>query len=101
MIDTAASLLLSEALDVIIDTAGALRDSIGELAWKYRYTPTVGRSHGIHAEPTTFGLKMLGYVSEIERDISRLSETRSSVRRRWPEGPGGQGPAPPDLARSA
>lgn len=80
VIDTAASLLLSEALDVIIDTAGALRDSIGELAWKYRYTPTVGRSHGIHAEPTTFGLKMLGYVSEIERDISRLSETKSSVR---------------------
>ena len=44
VIDTAASLLLSEALDVIIDTAGALRDSIGELAWKYRYTQ-IGRAH--------------------------------------------------------
>ncbi|MDR1516215.1 MAG: adenylosuccinate lyase [Synergistaceae bacterium] len=80
VIDTAASLLLSEALTVIIDAADGLRGALAERAWKYRYTPTVGRSHGIHAEPTTFGLKLLGFVSEIERDIERLSQVREEIK---------------------
>ena len=80
VIDTAASLLLSEALDVLILAADALRRSIAEVAWKYRYLPTAGRSHGVHAEPTSFGLKFLGYVSEIERDIARLSQAKEEIR---------------------
>ncbi len=80
VIDTAASLLLSEALDVVIRSADALRKSLAASAWRYRRTPTVGRSHGIHAEPTSFGLKLLGFVSEIERDLARLSQARDEIR---------------------
>lgn len=80
VIDTASSLLLSEALDVVIDAAGRLMESLAEKAWRYRHTPTAGRSHGIHAEPTSFGLKLLGHVSELERDIARLSQTRQDIR---------------------
>jgi adenylosuccinate lyase len=79
VIDTAASLLLSEALSVIIGAAGGLRDALLLRAREYRYTPTVGRSHGIHAEPTTFGLKLLGFVSEIERDIARLIQAQEEI----------------------
>lgn len=80
VIDTAASLLLSEALDAIIAAADELRHAIASRAWDYRHTPTVGRSHGIHAEPTSFGLKLLGYVAEIERDIARLKQARDEIR---------------------
>ncbi|MDR3354512.1 MAG: adenylosuccinate lyase [Synergistaceae bacterium] len=80
VIDTAASLLLSDALAVVIGAASGLRSSIAERAWEYRHTPTVGRSHGIHAEPTSFGLKLLGHVSEIERDISRLSQALEDIK---------------------
>jgi adenylosuccinate lyase len=80
VIDTAASLLLSEALDTVIAAADALRKSIAERALEYRYVPTAGRSHGIHAEPTSFGLKLLGHESEIERDMARLSQSREDIR---------------------
>ncbi|MDR0649157.1 MAG: adenylosuccinate lyase [Synergistaceae bacterium] len=80
VIDTAASLLMSEALEVIIGAAEALRGSVARKAWRYRLTPTAGRSHGIHAEPTTFGLKLLGFVSEIDRDIARLRQTQDEIR---------------------
>jgi adenylosuccinate lyase len=80
VIDTAASLLISEALDVVTDSAEALRESLAAKAWQYRHTPTVGRSHGIHAEPTSFGLKLLGFVSEVERDIERLGQAREDIR---------------------
>jgi adenylosuccinate lyase len=80
VIDTAASLLLSEALDVIIAAARGLRASLGRRAREYRYTPSVGRSHGIHAEPTTFGLKLLGHAAEVERDIARLEQVKEDIR---------------------
>jgi adenylosuccinate lyase len=80
VIDTAASLLLSEAIDVVINSAEALRTSLAEKAWKYRHTPTAGRSHGVHAEPTSFGLKLLGFVSEVERDILRLNQAKDDIR---------------------
>jgi adenylosuccinate lyase len=80
VIDTASSLLLSEAMLVVIGAASGLRSSIAERAWEYRHMPAVGRSHGIHAEPTTFGLKLLGHVSEIERDIARLYQTLDDIK---------------------
>ena len=80
VIDTASSLLLSEALDVVLAALCELKKALAELAWRYRYTPTAGRSHGIHAEPTTLGLKLLGFVSEFERDFARLSDTREKIR---------------------
>jgi adenylosuccinate lyase len=80
VIDTAASLLLSDALGVLIDAAGGLYESLARVAWKYRHTPCAGRSHGIHAEPTTFGLKFLGFVSEAGRDIERMKLARDEIR---------------------
>jgi adenylosuccinate lyase len=80
VIDTAASLLLSEALDQVLAAAETLRNAVASKAWKYRYLPTAGRSHGVHAEPTSFGLKLLGFVSQIERDIARLGQARDEIR---------------------
>lgn len=80
VIDTASSLLLSEALDVVLEALDDLKKALARKAWQYRYTPTAGRSHGVHAEPTSFGLKLLGFVSELERDGARLSETKKEIR---------------------
>lgn len=80
VIDTAASLLLSEALDVVLEEADGLRRALARQAWKYRHTPTAGRSHGVHAEPTSFGLKLLGFVSEVERDMARIRCVREDIR---------------------
>ncbi|MDR3255019.1 MAG: adenylosuccinate lyase [Synergistaceae bacterium] len=79
VIDTAASLQLRAALDVVMKSAEDLRDSLARKAWSYRHTPTVGRSHGVHAEPTSFGLKLLGFVSEVERDLKRLSQVWDEI----------------------
>ncbi len=80
VIDTAASLLLSSALDVVLKALDELKAALARRAWQYRYTPTAGRSHGVHAEPTSFGLKLLGFVSELERDSERLAATRGHIR---------------------
>ena len=76
VIDTAASIVLRDALDALIGAAIGLNESLASLAVKYKRVPCVGRSHGIHAEPTSFGLKFLGFVSETARDIARLGEAR-------------------------
>jgi adenylosuccinate lyase len=80
VIDTAASMLLSEALDVLVGAAGELNESLARVAWKYRHMPCAGRSHGIHAEPTSFGLKFLGFVSEMGRNIERLIGARDEIK---------------------
>lgn len=79
VIDTASSLLLGESLDIVIGELRALRKTVGEKACLYRHTPTAGRTHGIHAEPTTFGLKLLNHYAEIGRDIERLTETKKAI----------------------
>ncbi|MDR3076650.1 MAG: adenylosuccinate lyase, partial [Synergistaceae bacterium] len=79
VIDTAASMLLRDALDVLINAARELNRSLAGVAWKHRHTPCAGRSHGIHAEPTSFGLKFLGFVSETGRDIERLDGVRDEI----------------------
>ncbi|MDR0765013.1 MAG: adenylosuccinate lyase [Synergistaceae bacterium] len=80
VIDTAASMLISDALGVVAGAAEGLYESLARLAWKYRHTPCAGRSHGIHAEPTSFGLKFLGFFSEVSRDIERLRNVREEIR---------------------
>ena len=79
VIDTASSLLLAESMDVILDALKQLRETIGAMAWKYRKTPCAGRTHGIHAEPTSFGLKLLNHYAEIGRDIERLTQTKKEM----------------------
>lgn len=79
VIDTASSLLLGESLFVVLDALTALHRTIGEKAVLYKYTPSAGRTHGVHAEPTTFGLKLLNHYAELGRDIERLSATRKNM----------------------
>jgi len=79
VIDTASSLLLSESMKTVLDALYALHKIIGEKALEYKMTPCAGRTHGIHAEPTTFGLKMLNHYAEIGRDIERITQTKKEM----------------------
>ncbi|MEN6380929.1 MAG: adenylosuccinate lyase [Synergistaceae bacterium] len=79
VIDTASSLLLSESMKTVLDALYALHKRIGEKALEYKMTPCAGRTHGIHAEPTTFGLKMLNHYAEIGRDIERITQTKKEM----------------------
>ena len=79
IIDTASSLLLGESIDAALSSLKELHKAIGEKALEYKMTPCAGRTHGIQAEPTTFGLKMLNHYAEIGRDIARISESKKEI----------------------
>ncbi len=72
LVDTALACQVVEAGRLVLEGLGPLRDAAHGLAERYRRTPMVGRTHGVHAEPTTFGLKCLLWSQEIGRDIARL-----------------------------
>lgn len=76
IVDTALALRCQEACGVIISALNSLRDTIKELALKYKKTPMIGRTHGMHAEPITFGLKCLSWYTEMERNVKRMAEVR-------------------------
>ncbi len=80
IIDTAASLLLSDALDAILADLKKLTKIVLGKADKYRYLQCIGRTHGVHAEPTTLGLKMLNWYDQLLRDEKRLLSAKSAVR---------------------
>ncbi len=80
MLDTATSLQLVQASDLLLAKARALRDVLARRAQEFRRTPMIGRTHGIHAEPTTFGLKMALWHDEMTRRIERLQQARETVR---------------------
>lgn len=71
VVDTALSLLIKQAMGNIIRDLKGLRDILKEQALKYKKTPMVGRTHGVHAEPITFGVKILVWHEEIDRHIVR------------------------------
>ena len=79
ILDTASSIMLRDSLDIIIKALAELDDVVADLAKKYKHLPTIGRTHGIHAEPTSLGLKFLNWHSEILRDIGRLEYARKDV----------------------
>jgi adenylosuccinate lyase len=74
VLDTSLALRLVKASDIIKDDLRALIAALSKKAIETRDTPVIGRSHGIHAEPTTFGLKMASFVAEFQRDLARLQE---------------------------
>ncbi|WP_278550381.1 adenylosuccinate lyase, partial [Cloacibacillus evryensis] len=80
VIDTASSLLLGESMDVVIGELKKLHGILGEKAVEYKLTPCPGRTHGIHAEPTSFGLKMAGFYAEFARHLKRVEAGLESVR---------------------
>lgn len=79
VIDTSSSLLLSRSIDIILDELKKVAEVILEKAWKYKELACVGRTHGVHAEPISFGFKMLNWYEELQRDVRRLKAARLSV----------------------
>lgn len=79
VIDTALGMMLRDSCDVLLDSAGALQNEIGRLAKEHAATPMIGRTHGIHAEPITFGFKVSGWYAELARNIERLKQVRADV----------------------
>jgi adenylosuccinate lyase len=77
--DTATSLQLVEATDILIGDVDRLTDAVAELAVRHKYTSCIGRSHGIHAEPTTFGHKLAVWVGILRRDRARLVAARAEI----------------------
>ncbi|MFC2020494.1 adenylosuccinate lyase [Chloroflexota bacterium] len=79
VIDTALSLQLVEATGILTKDVEELISVLTEQALKHKYTPMIGRTHGIHAEPTSFGLKLALWIEEMKRNLLRLSEARKAI----------------------
>jgi adenylosuccinate lyase len=74
VLDTALGLQIRAAGDILVRGARAYRDALAAKALEHRDTITVGRTHGVHAEPTTFGVKLAGFAFEADRNLARLQE---------------------------
>lgn len=79
IVDTAFGLQLKQGADLLIEDVKALREAIAARALEHQFTPCIGRSHGIHAEPTTFGLKLALMYDEFGRALHRLERVREAV----------------------
>lgn len=79
VIDTASSAMLKRSFGVVRKKTASLMYAVREKAEKYKYTPCAGRTHGIHGEPYTFGLKMLNWLYQLQRDTERLSLAEEQV----------------------
>jgi len=79
VLDTCFAVQLKEAADILLADLDALLAALRRRAFEHKYTPTVGRSHGIHAEPTTFGLKLAGHYAEFARNRARLLAARKEI----------------------
>src|ERR1700737_1271459 len=79
VLDTCLNVQLVRAADLLIADVDALLAALKRRAFEHKLTPTIGRSHGIHAEPTTFGLKLAGAYAEFARGRDRLLAARKEV----------------------
>jgi len=77
--DTALALQMRDAADIILKDLQGLADVLAKKAKMYKDTPMVGRSHGVHAEPITFGLKMALYYEETKRNIERMKSAKETI----------------------
>src|SRR5438552_2841893 len=80
VVDTALALQLVEAADLLLEGVRGLMEAIKRRALEHAGTIMVGRTHGIHAEPVTFGLKLALWYAEMERNLDRLTRAREAVR---------------------
>ena len=80
VVDTALALQLQQASDLLLAGLQRLREALGELALKHKDTLAVGRTHGVHAEPTTFGLKAAVWYAEAGRNLERLRRAKETIR---------------------
>ena len=79
VLDTCLAVQMKEAADILLADLDALLVVLKRRALEHKLTPTIGRSHGIHAEPTTFGLKLAGHYAEFARNRDRLLAAREQV----------------------
>jgi adenylosuccinate lyase len=79
VIDTAQALQMREASDLVIKGLETLSEAVRDRAFEHRVTPMIGRTHGVHAEPMTFGLKLALWYAELLRDIERVRRARATV----------------------
>src|SRR5271154_3537020 len=79
VLDTCLNVQLARAADLLIADTDALLAALKKRALEYKMTPTIGRSHGIHAEPTTFGVKLAGFYAEFQRARARLIAARAEI----------------------
>ncbi len=80
VVDTAQSLQLKEASAIIRAGIVALSETLKKRALEFKHTPIIGRTHGVHAEPTTFGLKLLLWYSEMQRNLTRFDAAAEDLR---------------------
>jgi adenylosuccinate lyase len=80
VVDTAQALQVKEASAIIREGIVALLAVLKRRAIEFKHTPTIGRTHGIHAEPTTFGLKLLNWCAEMERNLVRFDAAAEDMR---------------------
>ena len=80
VVDTALALQMVESCDLTLKNLEGLAEAIRVRADEHRKTPMIGRTHGVHAEPMTFGLKLALWYAEIQRDITRVRRAREAVR---------------------
>ena len=79
VLDTANALLLKKASDILIEDVDGLMNALKTRAMEHKRTVMIGRSHGIHAEPITFGLKLAVFYAEMERNRARLVQARETI----------------------
>jgi adenylosuccinate lyase len=79
VLDTCLSVQLTQAADILLADLDAVLAALKARAFEFKHTPTIGRSHGIHAEPTSFGLKLAGHYAEFTRGKARLQAARAEI----------------------
>lgn len=79
VVDTALAMLIRDACDLVRPAVVELMDAVLEKAFKHRHAPMIGRTHGVHAEPMTFGLKMALWHAELQRQLARLDRARTTI----------------------
>lgn len=79
VLDTALAVQMKQSATLILKELSAFKNVLERQAKKYKHTPIIGRSHGIHAEPLTFGLKIANWYEEIKRNIDRLKRARQTI----------------------
>jgi adenylosuccinate lyase len=80
ILDTSFACQLNEASDILIGDISALMSVLKEKALQYKHTPAIGRTHGIHAEPVTFGLKITHFYDEMRRNLERMKTAKERIR---------------------
>jgi adenylosuccinate lyase len=102
VLDTALALTIQDAGRIVLDGVEAALGAVVERAEEHRETLTIGRTHGVHAEPTTFGLKLAGWAFQLERDRRRVAAAVEGLRVGKLSGAvGTYAAAPPDVERIA